>query len=191
MRRRQRSGSPWSIALVSENSLVGLPSIMYDATVNGPPANPTTAVVPSSSRRTSLMASKSSGLASRGSTIRSASTARGVAHRLVDDRPDAGVDRERDAHADQRQHDVGVHHRGVDAELLDRHQRHLGAELRGAGDGEDVVRLAQRPVAGEASSSLAHEPDGGAVGGPAAGGGEHALGAGHRARVGGCHVYRG
>ena len=66
MRRCQSSGSPWSIALVSENSLVGLPSIMYEATVNGPPANPTTAVVPSSSRRTSLMASNSSGVASRG-----------------------------------------------------------------------------------------------------------------------------
>ena len=52
------------------------------------------------------------------------------AHRLVDERPDPGVDGERDAHADQRQHDVGVHHRGVDAELLDRHQGHLGAELR-------------------------------------------------------------
>ena len=49
MRRSQSSGSPWSIALVFENSLVGLPSSMYDATVNGPPANPTTAVLPSSS----------------------------------------------------------------------------------------------------------------------------------------------
>ena len=57
-----------------ENSLVGLPSIMYEATVNGPPAKPTTAVLPSSSLRTSRIASKSSGVDSRGSTMRSAAT---------------------------------------------------------------------------------------------------------------------
>ena len=191
MRRCQSSGSPWSIALVRENSLVGLPSIMYEATVNGPPAKPTTAVLPSSSRRTSLIASNSSGVASRGSTMRSAATSASVRTGCMDDRADPGVDGEGDAHADQRQHDVGVHHGGIDAELLDRHQGHPGAELGGARDGEDVVGLAERSVAGEAAPRLTHEPDRGAVGGLAASRGEHAFGAGHRAGVSHCHGHRG
>ena len=113
------------------------------------------------------------------------------ANGCMDDRPDPWVDREWNAHADQRQHDVGVHHGCIDAELLDRHQCHPGAQLGGPRDGEDVVGLAERSVPGEASPGLAHKPDRGAVGGFASSGGEHAFDAGHRVGVSQCHGHRG
>ena len=112
-------------------------------------------------------------------------------HRCVDDRADPWIDREGDAHPDERQHDVGVHHRRIDAELLDRHQRHLGAQLRRARDGEDVVGLAKGAIARQAPSCLAHEPDRGAIGGFTASGREHALGTGHGPRVGCGHDFEG
>ena len=114
-----------------------------------------------------------------------------ITKRRVDDRADPGIDREGDAHADERQHDVGVHHRRVDSELLDRHQCHLGAQIRRSRDREDVVGLAESSVACEAPPGLAHEPDRGAVGGLTPGGREHALGPGHPRRIGRGHAHEG
>ncbi len=69
------AGSPYISALLRAKSLVGRPSMRYEATVNGAPAKPSTAVRPSSSRRISRIASKRSGVASSASTMRSARTA--------------------------------------------------------------------------------------------------------------------
>ena len=106
------------------------------------------------------------------------------AERLVDDRSQAGVDGEGHAHPDQRQHDVRVEDRGVDAELVDGHHGHPRAELRRPGDGEDVVPLAQLAVGREAATRLAHEPDRGPVDGLASECGQHPRASGHRGRGG-------
>ena len=66
---------------------------------------------------------------------------------------------ERDAHAVERQHDVGVEDRGVDAEPVHRHRGDPRAELRRARDLEDPEPLAERAVLLEAAAGLAHEPD--------------------------------
>jgi len=89
---------------------------------------------------------------------------------MVDDRPDVRLDADADAHRFQRQHDVGEHHGPVDAELVDRHQRDLGAELRRLGELEDAVPLAERAIGSERSPGLAHEPDRGRVHGLVAAG---------------------
>ena len=57
--------------------------------------------------------------------------------RAVDDRADLGLDPQGDAHRLERQHDVGEEDRRVDAELADRHQRDLGAQLGRLGELED------------------------------------------------------
>jgi len=56
---------------------------------------------------------------------------------------------------DERQHDVGVEHGGIDTQFVDRHQGHPRAQLRGPRDGEDVVALAQLAIGGEAAPRLA------------------------------------
>ncbi len=71
----QSTGCPCMSALLRAKSLVGRPSMRYDATVNGAPAKPSTAVRPSSSRRIIRMASKRSGVANSASTTRRACTA--------------------------------------------------------------------------------------------------------------------
>ena len=81
------------------------------------------------------------------------------ADRPVDDRPDLGLDPQTDAHRLERQHDVGEQDGRVDAELADRHQRDLGAQVRGLGELQDPVALAELPVGGERPARLAHEPD--------------------------------
>jgi hypothetical protein len=83
---------------------------------------------------------------------------RAVADGRVHDRADARIDRERHPHAVQRQHDVGVQHRAVDPEHVDRHAGDLRTEVRGARQGEDVVALAKLAVVGQAAASLSHEP---------------------------------
>ncbi len=69
------AGLPYMRAFARPRSLLGFPSIMYEARVYGAPANPTSAARPSSSRRTIRSASKISGVASSASTTRSARTA--------------------------------------------------------------------------------------------------------------------
>src|SRR5437867_9283974 len=62
------------------------------------------------------------------------------------------------AHPVERQHDVGVQDRGVDAKPVDRHARHARAQLGLARDLEDPVLLSQRPIFGEAPPRLPHVP---------------------------------
>ena len=64
------------------------------------------------------------------------------------------------AHAADRQHDVGEHHRGIHPQPPHRLERDLGAEL---GLGDDLRQrppLAQLAVLGQRTARLAHEPDG-------------------------------
>ena len=63
----------------------------------------------------------------------------------------------------------------VDAELADRHEGDLGAQLRRLGELEDPVALAEPPVGGEAPARLAHEPDGRGVDRLAAAGAQEAV----------------
>ena len=49
-------------------------------------------------------------------------------------------------------------------EAVDRHQRRLHRQLRRPGHGQEGVLLAQRPVLGQATPGLAHEPDRGGIG---------------------------
>src|SRR2546422_501812 len=75
-----------------------------------------------------------------------------------DHRPYGFDELEADSHSPQRQHDVGKHHRRVDTKPAHRLQRHLGAEL---GLGDDLLQappLAQRPVLGQRTAGLPHEP---------------------------------
>ena len=87
----------------------------------------------------------------------------GRADRLVDDRPDLGLDPQADAHRLEGQHDVGEHDRRIDPQLVDRHEGHLGAQLGCLGQLEDAVALAQGPIGREAPARLAHEPDRGGI----------------------------
>ena len=57
------------------------------------------------------------------------------------------------------EHDVGEHHRRVDAVAADRLERHLGAELGLPADLEEAVALADLAVLGQRAAGLAHEPD--------------------------------
>ncbi len=71
----------------------------------------------------------------------SRSTSRAVEIGLRDPRPVALDEVELEPHADERREDVGEDDRGVDAERVDRHQRHLGCELRRADQLEHRVPL--------------------------------------------------
>ena len=63
-----------------------------------------------------------------------------------------------DAHAVQRQHDVGEHHRRIDSEPAHRLQSHLGAELRLGHDFGQRPALAHLAVLGQRTTRLAHQP---------------------------------
>jgi hypothetical protein len=81
------------------------------------------------------------------------------AKRLVDDRADALDQAQVDAHRENGRHDVGEEDGGVDVVAADRLERHLRAELGCAGELEERVALAQRPVFRQRPARLAHEPD--------------------------------
>jgi uroporphyrinogen decarboxylase len=70
-----------------------------------------------------------------------------------------------DAEADQGQHDVGEHHRGVQVHAPHRLQRHVRAERRIAADVHERVALPECTVFRQHAPRLPHEPDGGALGG--------------------------
>jgi hypothetical protein len=81
------------------------------------------------------------------------------ANRLVDHRAHALDEIDPEAHGGDRQHDVGVDDRRVDAVGADGLERHLRAELGPGADLEQRIPLANRPVFGQRAARLAHEPD--------------------------------
>ena len=93
----------------------------------------------------------------------------GRADGLRDHRPHVLDQLEADAHARQRQHDVGEHHGRVDVKAAHGLQRDLGAKIGVGHDVHQPVGLAQLAVLGKRAAGLPHHPDGGAVHGPAAG----------------------
>ncbi len=82
-----------------------------------------------------------------------------AAHRVRDDGADSFDELDTGAHRDDRGHDVGEHDRRVDVVAAHRLERHLGGELGGAVDLEELVPRADLPVLGERASRLPHEPD--------------------------------
>ena len=86
---------------------------------------------------------------SSGSVTRSRSTSAARRDGMLDHRPHSFDELEGDAHAEDGRHDVGEHDGRVDAVTAHGLQRHLGAELRRAGDVEEPVPLADRAVLGQ------------------------------------------
>ena len=131
--------------------------------MNGPPQKPTTACSGASSRRTirdrleqrreRLLRARAPAAARRRRA--SARARRRPARRLRRGR--------RRAPSEHRGHDVGEHHRRVDAVPAHGLQRHLGTELRRVGDLPERVPLADRAVLGQRPPRLSHEPDGRAL----------------------------
>ena len=121
------SGAPNIIALVFACSFEGPPSTRYDATVNGAPAKPISGVAPSSATSAVIAAVVNGDVLGRQVGDR-----RDVvegAHRLGDDRADAGLDVEVDADGLERQHDVGEEDRRVDAVPADGLEGDLGDQV--------------------------------------------------------------
>ena len=83
----------------------------------------------------------------------------GAPNGLVDHGADVLDELDVDAHAEDRQHDVREHDRGIDAVHADGLERDLGAELGLTADLEQAVALADLTVAGQRAPRLAHEPD--------------------------------
>ena len=81
-----------------------------------------------------------------------------VAHRGGEDRPVAGREHQLGAHGFERQQDVGEQDGGVHAHQVDRLDGHLGRQLRGLAEGEEVHVLPHRPVLRQIAPGLAHHP---------------------------------
>ena len=82
----------------------------------------------------------------------------GGADRVLDHRPDVGHDIQFDARGAQRHDDVGEQDGGVDAVPAHRLQGDLTDQLRIEAGGQHAVLCAQRPVLGQRTTGLPHEP---------------------------------
>ncbi len=82
----------------------------------------------------------------------------GGADRVLDDRPDVGHDVQVDARCPQRHDDVGEQDGRVDAVPAHRLQRDLGDQLGVEAGLHHRVLRAQRPVLGQRTPRLPHEP---------------------------------
>ena len=80
------------------------------------------------------------------------------AHRRVDH--GAGHERERQAHRGSRDEQVGEEDRRIDAEPVDRLDRHLRREIGGRAQGHEVHAAADLAVLGKVAPRLPHQPDG-------------------------------
>ena len=79
---------------------------------------------------------------------------------IPDPRPVALYEVEVEPHADERRQNVREDDRRIDAECVDRHERHLRGELGRPNHLEHRVPLAQRAVLGHVPTGLAQQPDG-------------------------------
>ena len=91
----------------------------------------------------------------------------GAAHRVVDDRPALGGEVKADAHAFERQQDIGEHDGRVELETPQRLQRDLGGHLGPTAHLDERELLADGAVLGQVAPRLAHDPYGCGVDGPA------------------------
>ena len=83
----------------------------------------------------------------------------GAAHRALDHRPVVSVEMKADAHALERQQDVGEDDGAVEIEAGKRLERDLDRHLGPAAELDEAQLLAQGTVFGQVASGLAHEPD--------------------------------
>ena len=125
--------------------------------MNGAPAKPISGTSPSAGdqqrdrrRRPARPASRSSGVI--------AATSAAVRIGCGDHRPDVGHDVEVDARRAQRHDDVGEQDGGVDAVAADRLQGDLGDQLGVEAGLHHRVLGPQRPVLGQRTAGLPHEP---------------------------------
>ena len=138
-------------------SLAPLPSTRYAASVHGAPQKPSSAVLFGNAARVSFSAAMTSGAISAGSGRRRRSIAAASRIGIRDD--GAGIEVELDAERRHRAHDVRKDDRRVERIALERHQRHLGRELRFAGELLEAVLLAELAVLGQIAPGLAHDPE--------------------------------
>ena len=92
--------------------------------------------------------------------------------RVLDHRPDVGHDIQFDARGPQRHDDVGEQDGGIDAVPAHRLQGDLTDQLRIEAGGQHAVLRAQRPVLGQRTAGLPHEPHRNPARLTAAGGGQ-------------------
>ena len=138
--------------------------------MNGAPANPMSGTSPSSRHQ------QRHRLGDRRNLLRLKRFHRldvgAAAHRMLDDRADVGHDVELDARRPQRHHDVGEQDGGVHPVPAHRLQGDLGDQLGVEAGLHHRVLGAQRPVLGQRTAGLAHEPHRHAAGFAAAGCGQ-------------------
>ena len=124
--------------------------------MNGAPQKPITGVRPSSSRRSSRIASATNGTVSAEGRGVNASTCARVRTGLGELRP--RVERHLAAERFERQQDVREDDRGVEREAAQRLQRDLDRQLRRLAQREEVDLLTQRAVLRQVAAGLAHDP---------------------------------
>ena len=159
-KRCHAAGWPYISALVCAKLFEWPPSIAYDASVNGAPAKPISGTRPPSSRLIWRIASSTCASASRGSNRRTRVEVGLGAQRVLDRRPFALDEVERDAHRLERQQQIGEQDRRVDLDAAHRLQRDFGREIGRSAELEQRIALAQRAVLAHVAAGLAHEPDG-------------------------------
>ena len=88
-----------------------------------------------------------------------------AAHGALDHRAVAGVEVEADAHALERQQDVGEDDGRVELEASERLQRDLGGHVGPPAQLDEAQLLTQGAILGQVAAGLTHEPDWGGVDG--------------------------
>ena len=110
----------------------------------------------------------------------------GIAERLVDDGAFALLEFKVEAHAIEREEQVGKDDGGVDAELFRGGDSDFGGKLGAPADFEERMMAADFHVFGHIAAGLAEEPDGGTVDGLAQAGADETRGRGGRGDIGSC-----
>ena len=157
--RCHAAGLPYISALVRAKLFEWPPSMAYDASVNGAPANPISGTRPASSCLIRRIASSTWASASRGSKVRRRSMSASTLNGVLDGRAFAANEIEPDAHRFERQQEIREENRGVDVDPANRLQRDFGRQIGRAAQLEQGVAFAQRAVLAHVAPGLAHEPD--------------------------------
>ena len=132
-RRCQAVGFEYIRCLVSAKLLEWPPSMAYEASVKGAPANPISGTRPPSAVRASRMVSSTWPSASRGSKRRQPVDVGLGANRRLDGRAFPAHEVERQAHRFERQQQIGEQNRRVHVDALDGLQRDRRRPVPGSG----------------------------------------------------------
>ncbi len=158
-KRCQAAGLPYISALVRAKLFECPPSIAYDASVNGAPANPI-----SGTRPRELVLDLPNRLEHVGERLARIERAQAidvgfVLNRVFDRRPFAAHEIEPDTQRLERQQEVRKENRGVDVDPANRLKRDFGRQIGRSAQLEQRVAFAQRAVLAHVASGLSHEPD--------------------------------